>query len=153
MRELRGNVWRISKVEDDIVIPTNIGWRTNGQNVMGRGLARQAADYYPRLPAWYGEICQEHEEATPVVRYGPLLLFPVKPLNKLQPYMSWQQPASLDLISRSLEQLSCISSRTEEGLVFVPLVGCGNGGLDPEDVEPMIECVLGHDERFVIVRR
>lgn len=150
MIRVRGNVWRISKAEDDIVIPTNIGWRTNGKNVMGRGLAKDASLYYPHLPEWYGGKCYEHGSDTPVLRYGPLLLFPVKPLNTSQPYLSWQQPASLDLIARSLFQLAEIPPR-DTGLVFVPLVGCGNGQLDPADVAPMIEAALGHDDRFILV--
>ena len=33
-----------------IVIPTNIGWKTNGHNVMGAGLALQAKTRYPSSP-------------------------------------------------------------------------------------------------------
>lgn len=154
MRSMRDcNIWNLTKEEDDLVIPTSIGWRTNGKAVMGRGLARDATRYYPSLPAWYGECCSAYGTDTPVLRYGPLLLFPVKPLDEFQPYYSWKQPPSMDLVARSLEQLSQMVLRPS-GFVFIPLVGCwGSEALDREDIRSLIEAVLGDNDRFILFEK
>ncbi len=75
------------------------------------------------------------------------MLFPVKPLDALEPNMSWRQEANLTLIERSANQLAHLPG---EDPVAVPLVGCGNGGLDPADVRPILDLKLKGD-RFVLV--
>lgn len=146
MKEATGNIWDWAAKGYLIVIPTNIGWtKREGYNVMGRGLAHQAAQRYPGLDAWYGHWCRSLGAATGLTRYESLLLFPVKPLRD-PPWLSWQQRASLELIERSAEQLA---QRIEP--VVLPLVGCGNGGLKPEAVLPILQRWLTGGN-FVLVR-
>lgn len=138
-----------------IVIPTNIGWKADGTNVMGRGLARLVASRYPKLPADYGAACKlQGEKAKCVVWAGPdvnLILFPVKPLNKEAPHMSWKSPASLEIIERSAKNLAGLGEVLPGDLpIAVPAVGCGNGGLDWSDVKPILEKYLVSD-RFIMV--
>jgi hypothetical protein len=150
IRAERGDIWTYEKTHL-IVIPTNIGWRSGGENVMGRGLALQAARKYPQLPAWYGEQCRRHGAATPVLCYtdAPLILFPVKPLNVAQPWLSWRSGASLVLIEQSAKELAALDLSWD---IAVSLVGCGNGGLEMADVRPILDRHLS-DKRFVLVLR
>jgi len=126
--------------------------------VMGAGIALQAKRKLPLLPSWYGHFCKKHGENTPVAQYMTLLLFPVKPLNKGKPWLSWRSPADLELIARSAEQLAAYrldglyNSEGTAPQVLLPLVGCGNGGLDPVDVLPRLDRYLT-EERFVLVIR
>jgi len=166
MRVLNLNIWD-DRFDDHLrVIPINLGWRTDGCNVMGRGVARQAAERYPDLAAWLGERCrnmdrlgQTHEQPydiwVPVHDEAKLLFFPTKPLDKIQPHLSWKQRADLALVAASLRALTSEvmqtrlrSARLERCDVVMPLVGCGNGGLDIDDVVPLLKTVT--EKRFTL---
>jgi hypothetical protein len=138
-----------------IVIPTNIGWKANGENVMGRGVARLFASLYPQLPKEYGRICQKDGAKTTCVAISGfdtvVIMFPVKPLNAEAPWMSWKSGATLDLIERSAKDLAALEpSLPGKNPIVVPAVGCGNGGLDLSDVKPILEKYLTSD-RFILV--
>ena len=155
MREVEGNVWslaRASSVVSRVIIPTNIGWRdSDGRAVMGRGLAMQAKRRYPELPEWYGELCRTYRGETGICLYRELILFPVKPLNPQAPWRSWMGPATLGLIERSTSQLAlyCPARPTQ---YLIPPVGCGNGGLELEEVRPILDRHLGRRDDMVLVR-
>jgi hypothetical protein len=150
MHSLKGDIWVLANDMDYVVIPTNIGYTKHGYNVMGRGLARQAALRFPSLTLDYGDICMKHQDQTPCVtmrargRHGSrnIILFPVKPFNSQRPYLSWRQPASIELIRRSLFQLATLADCAPRR-VFIPDVGCGNGQLKVGEVRPLIEEYLG----------
>lgn len=145
-----GNIWDFITINTPIIIPTNIGWKNTGENVMGRGLAKQAAERYPDLALWYGTLCRQYWGGTPVIRHPvhPLIMFPVKPLNDNKPYYSWASRADLELIEKSTQQLATLE--TMDSHIYVSMVGCGNGGLDIDDVFPLLSRYLD-DERFTLV--
>jgi len=132
------------------VIPTNLGWKKNGENVMGAGLAKQTALRHPDLPALYGEFCQrvKNYELVPLFAYNKLLLFPVKPLNVARPWLSWNQPADIGLIWRSAEALNRFY-RYER--VAVPLVGAGNGQLPHVAVLDVLHRFWGGGDKWTLV--
>jgi len=147
MKRWIGDIWKLQK-KSYIVIPTNIGWRVDGSNIMGRGLAQQAAVKYPELPGWYGGKCQEAPEGKlHVYEPGKLVMFPVKPLNREKPWLSWKSKADIELIIQSASQLFGLPF---DDPVSIPLVGCGNGGLDPAEVIPVLSAMLVH-ERFTLI--
>lgn len=152
MQEATGDIWEWLDREEgfEVVIPTNIGWKSDGSNVMGAGLAKQAAKRYPGIAGWYGSICQACGPHTPVVIHEehPLIFFPVKPLNYDEPHLSWRYKASHNLIRRSLDQLASLRL----GHFAIPMVGCGNGGLDEQDVYPMIQATFRHEANVTLVR-
>jgi hypothetical protein len=150
VREVRGDIWKWAEANHaEVVIPTNLGWKADGSNVMGRGLALQCADRFPEVPAWYGAICQACGPFTPVVIHPEhgLIFFPVKPLDCDEPHLSWRQKASLSLIRQSAFQLS----QLRLGPTAIPLVGCGNGGLSEQDVMPIVRDMLKGQNHFTIV--
>ena len=150
-----GDLWEYHSQGRWVVVPTNIGWKADGSNVMGRGVPRQAAQRFLELPHWYG--VQLREDPDPVVVYRPrrLVLFAVKPLDREHPWLSWRQPATLEQIEASVRALAefrapgCPLAGVQ---LAMPMVGCGNGQLDPEDVLPILERELGSDEGIVLVR-
>lgn len=148
MRILTTDIWKLVKTHL-IVVPTNLGWDSKGHNVMGKGLAKDAAKRYPSLPSWYGNFCRTKRQEAEVTRCPgtPILLFPVKPLNAGTPWLSWRSKADLALIERSTRQLSHWS---DDVPIAVPLVGCGAGGLDPADVRPILQRHL-MGSQFVLV--
>lgn len=148
-----GDIWEYNRFK---VVPTNLGWRNDGHNVMGRGVAKQAAKKYPGLTKWYGKRCQEMAKLNsngPCLQfYQDLILFPVKPLMLTVPHLSWQQKADLGLVRNSIIQLAEWHRLPgpSHNRVVLPLVGCGNGGLSPYDVLPIMFEYLANDD-FTLV--
>ena len=148
MRVRYGDIWERFPTEF-VVVPANIGWRKTGANVMGRGMAKQAAERFPELPEWWGYYCRTMGADTPVMLHPQhrVIMFPTKPLDEEQPHLSWRQDSDLKLIWRSAAQLAAVV--TMEG-ISLPMVGCGNGRLTPELVLPILRTFLSHD-RFQLV--
>lgn len=156
MLQESGDLWTWHAEKRWIVITTNIGWRRDGTNPMGAGVARVASEKYPDLSRWYGEKCQKYGSKTPVMPYfeGRFFLFPTKKLNFFQPWLSWKSDADLDLIRKSCRQLVKLADLlTERGDLLIqigmPLPGCGNGNLTVHQVMPIVTKEL--DDRFVLL--
>jgi hypothetical protein len=150
MHEERGrNLWDFHATGAWIVIPTNLGWRRNGTNVMGRGLALQAAQRYPDLPREYGQWCQNRGYLDLVIwntgEDKHLIMAPSKPLDSENPHLSWQQPADPELVKRSLTEIYDFACTHAEDF-GLPLLGTGNGGLDRKLVLDMTREILGEIE-------
>lgn len=158
MIELVGDIWSYgNKIGTALVIPVNIGWKKDGSNSMGQGLAAQVAKRYPNLPLAYGEYCQQWQEKTPPVRISiarmTLILFPTKAFNAKAPQMSWRAHASIDLIRAGLEKLATFpQSESDLKEIIVPYLGCGEGGLSISAVRPIIEEYLS-DSIFKLIRQ
>ncbi len=136
MNEVTGNIWDY-KSKGLILIPTNGDVNRFGLAVMGRGLALQATRKFPGLQQALGDSLRIFGNQINIFdKYG-ILTFPVK--------HHWHESASLELIDRFAEKLSY-----ERRQVFLPRVGCGNGGLDWKDVKPILEKYLTSDN-FTIV--
>jgi len=140
MKTLTGDIWKLTKTHL-IVVPTNIGWNSSGSNIMGKGLAKDAAERYPGIAEWYGDLCKKLGADITVVQYSgtSIILFPVKPFNKQSPWLSWKSKASLELIEKSAKELA---EWPDLDPIAVPIVGCGAGGLDPSEVRPILERIL-----------
>jgi hypothetical protein len=83
------------------------------------------------------------------------------------PAMSWKAKATLDRVRRSTEELAAMGWMNRETIkanhgcdppfvledddVYLPLVGCGNGGLSENAVLPILFETL-RDDRFVLVK-
>lgn len=164
MQTLNGNIWRLMRPPDWLVITTNVGWRKHtGEGIFGAGLAKQALTRDARLPHLWGEHCREHAEKTGllVVPWEPraeasgLILFPTKALDPTAPWTSWWRQSSIPLIKAGLSALPRLRdsvSLAPDARVLVPLVGCRNGGLRPEVIEPLIEKHLAADPLFWLVK-
>lgn len=142
MIEVYGNLWDYEA--DAVVITTNGTVKRNGEAVMGRGCAKEAAEKWPRLPMMlgnrirsYGNIVQHFEfEECP-----HLITFPVKD--------TWPEVANIRLITMSAEDLEIETDMWSFDKVVMPRPGCGNGHLRWEDVKPILEPLL--DDRFHVI--
>lgn len=155
MREARGDLWKLDI--GAICITTNGAVRKDGCAVMGRGCAAQAKNRFPGIERDLGDLIQREGNHVHDLGYWDepteqnLFSFPVK--------HHWREKADPELIYRSaceLVNLINTQSRVVDGTLYrswhevaVPRPGCGNGGLEWEDVKPLIEWVL--DDRFVVV--
>lgn len=132
-----------------IAIPTNGTVNKKGLAVMGAGLAKQIVQELPNLPKQLGRRISLYGNNVNVFPPDRIITMPVK--------HEWDQDASLELISLSLARLNGIVDHSMLHYggrithVFVPLLGCGNGGLDYSQVEPLMVKYLGNDSRFTVV--
>jgi hypothetical protein len=156
MLEERGNIWKYYNQENLLVVPTNGTVKSNGECVMGRGLALQVKTKLPSFPKVLGTHIKEYGN---IVGYFPiyaLVSFPVK--------WDWHKDADKLLIDRSLNELVYLVKLLDLNTsykgsllktffkVYLTRVGCGNGNLDWADIKPMMSKVLSGD-RFVVVDR
>jgi hypothetical protein len=141
-----GNIWIYYKLGSTIVIPTNEGWKHDGSNVMGAGLAKDAAQIFSELPKIYGRDCQLLTTRVYYKDYR-LILIPSKPLNVKSPHLSWQGVANIATVAKSLRWLQDTKDNYPEK-VYIPLIGTGNGGLDPDLIKELMDKVLT-SEKFI----
>jgi hypothetical protein len=147
--EYTSDIWDHWFAGNWIVITTNVGWKSDGTNPMGAGIAKKAAELVPGLARWYGDHCQKERENTGVALFLParLVLFPTKAFNPEAPHLSWKAKSNIDLIKRSAEQLQQLRKEMSN-VVGLPMVGCQNGGLSPDVVMPALAERL--DDSFVL---
>lgn len=142
---------------DAYVVTTNIVVKSNGENVMGGGVARQAADRLKTLPAIYGNallMLSEYEQRHPYPR-EQVLKFRFTPsfgeanIICMPTKRHFMEPSPLNLVIKSMTQLVDIVDSTGWSRVHVPQPGCGLGGLDWEEVVKPFASRL-FDDRFVV---
>jgi O-acetyl-ADP-ribose deacetylase (regulator of RNase III) len=117
----------------------------NTVGVMGKGIALMFKEAFPENFRAYGEAVKRHEVQVGRmfvtenrVLDGPkwLINFPTK--------KHWRQPSRLVWIIEGLQDLSRVVEEKQIRSIALPPLGCGNGGLDWDDVRPEIERALGH---------
>lgn len=129
----RGNLFESSA--QCYVIPVNM------EGVMGAGLALYAKKRFPGLFDSYREDCFNGILSVrgftlfDIGNNKKIILFPTK--------TTWKKPSDIRLIIRNLIlfKQNCAKYKIES--CAFPLIGCGLGGLNPNDVIPiMIEHLL-----------
>lgn len=142
MIELQGDLWEVEC--DARVITTNGFIKKNGEGVMGAGVAKQAAEFYPQLPSALGHVLLNHGNIVCPVRVSGdmIVFFPVK--------HHWREKADPKLIIGSALQLRALTQANAWERVAMPRPGCGNGGLHWPAVRQLIDQIL--DDRFVVVQ-
>jgi hypothetical protein len=140
MRRAIGDIFVVAPKDGWIVVPTNVGWREDGRNVMGAGLAKFASARYRMLPLDYGRWCQMHESDIYIDNDNKIICAPSKALVKSQPWASWRGKADRATIRNSFSQLKAWVEAHADAVVKLPLFGAGCGGL------PVQECVQMTEE-------
>ena len=146
MIEKFGNIWDYHKQSNWIVITTNGTVKSNGECVMGRGVAKQAKMLYPELPSDLGTLIKLQGNFVYLFSKYRIITFPVK--------YNWYEKADIKLIEQSTKELVGayeIINYPKKLDFNVCLVrpGCGNGQLNWEDVKPVLEKYL--DDHFIVV--
>ena len=143
MKEIVGDIWTEAESPAYIVVPTNGFVKNNGECVMGRGLAYQAKTQFPMLPKELGTRIKENGNIVFVFDEYEIITFPVK--------HNWMEMADLNLIEGSARRLRKIALEEIYPLpIYMSHVGCGNGGLNWQDVKPIIKRYLGDLENITI---
>ena len=148
MREVIGDLF--SYPADATVVPINWRTRKNGDAVMGAGVAKQAAERWPWLPASLGNLILRGspsvvclQATTTDGRLVYLLLVPTK--------HDWRAPSTVELVERGAKTMRDMADRHGWTTVALPRLGCGErtGQLSwPDQVRPLLAGIL--DDRFVV---
>lgn len=107
----------------------------NTVGVMGRGLALEFKKRHPEMFACYQKIC-----ADGTLRIGTLHIFrtPTRWIMNFPTKRHWRDPSRLEWIEGGLRRFS----EDYQGLgitsIAFPMLGCGNGGLRWDVVEPLM---------------
>jgi O-acetyl-ADP-ribose deacetylase (regulator of RNase III) len=112
----------------------------NTVGVMGKGLALRFKERYPDNYEFYKQQCEQG-----AVRIGKVLVYPTNQLTPPRYIINfptkkhWRGRSKLEYIQQGLqdlvEQVRALGIRS----IAVPALGCGNGGLNWDDVRPLIE--------------
>ena len=139
MLETVGDIWECSTT-GIIVITTNGSLTKDGRAIFGRGVAKQAAQRYPKLAEIVGSLLAERGNCVCSLGNG-IATFPVEETP-------WSLPDP-GIIARSARELRLLADHSGWTQIVVPRPGCGGGGLAWQEVRPLLEPWL--DDRFTVI--
>lgn len=142
MIEIVGDLWHLHQQGVVVAVTTGGAVDRNGLALMPRGCARQALERYPDLNRILGSLIVQH--GNHVFDLGRRLVsFPVEE----NPY----QVPEPRLIEQSCCELVALTDYKNWQEVIVPRPGCGAGGLNWDEVKPILEPFL--DDRFKVIAK
>jgi O-acetyl-ADP-ribose deacetylase (regulator of RNase III) len=116
----------------------------NTEGVMGKGIALQFRKKFPDMFEAYRRACK-----TGQVQPGRMHVFerkdtlPPRFIINFPTKRHWRNPSRLEDIEAGLRALAEEVQRRNILSIAVPPLGCGNGGLDWQNVLPCIKAALG----------
>ena len=150
MQEIKKDIWSFlnDPTTDAICVTTNGIVKANGELVMGKGIALEAKLKFPSLPKIIGDKIKLlghklHYISTLQTTTKPIFIvaFPTK--------FNYKDSSDINLIKKSCTELVEFCNEMKLKKIYLPRPGCGNGGLNWEDVKKEISLLL--DDRFIIV--
>lgn len=115
----------------------------NCVGVMGKGVALAFAKRWPEIVEFYKRDCRSG-----LIKAGGCVLYPL-PRDEQRSWAAlatkgdWRQPSRMVWIESSLAQLADQAAEIGYRSIAIPPPGCGNGGLDWREVEPIVLRHLG----------
>jgi O-acetyl-ADP-ribose deacetylase (regulator of RNase III) len=124
----------------------------NEIGVMGKGVALMFRERFPENAGIYMEASRAGR-----VRVGRMLVTPTgelfpKWIIHFPTKKHWRNPSRLEWVRDGLEDLARVVRELGIRSIALPPLGCGNGGLDWQQVRPMIESALAElsDVEFIV---
>lgn len=123
-------------------ITTNGIVKSNGELVMGAGVALEAKKRYPNLPYFIGLHVREKGNIPGIFNYykETIISFPTKD--------HFKNKSNIDLIINSARDIVIIANMYKLNEIYLTRPGCGLGGLDWNYVRDKISPIL--DNRFIV---
>lgn len=131
VKEVSGDI--LSAEVEAIVNPINC------EGIQGKGLALAVSKKYPTVEKTLKEAAKRGEITIGEIIedwlpfYEPVLCVLCFPTKK-----EWRNPSHIDYISLGLKRLAAIVSRKGIKSIAIPALGCGEGGLNYEEVKTLI---------------
>lgn len=130
----RGNMWNVFGKTDLFLITTNPIITIAEAVVMGRGLAKEIKDRYPDLPYDFAKQLKAG-----YANVGYIGKYDHQRVGWFMVKSHWQEPAELEIINKSVEQLTAVAMFNKHWRIDLNFPGIGNGKLKRQDVLPIIE--------------
>jgi hypothetical protein len=149
IKEVVGDIWDYWERRHWICVTTNGDIRSDGLAVMGRGIAKQAAERFPSLPRELATHLRRGVNTPCVFHDYRLVTFPTK--------YHWRDKSDIPLIVESYKSLTSTHigaiwhNHSQDGVIYLPRPGCNNGQLDWDDVRAALEPIS--DKNVTIIRR
>ena len=111
----------------------------NTVGVMGKGIAKTFKEVYPEMFREYQGFCRDGS-----LTVGKLWLYktPHKWILNFPTKQHWRGKSRLEYIEAGLDKFAATYDRKLLLQVSFPMLGCGNGELDWDDVRPLMEQYL-----------
>lgn len=115
----------------------------NTVGIMGKGIALQFRQAVPDNYDFYRKACERGD-----VEIGRMLVFPIGKLTNPRYIINfptkrhWKTKSRIEDIEAGLHDLIEVVKTKEISSIAIPPLGCGNGGLDWDDVRPRIEAAF-----------
>ncbi len=111
----------------------------NTVGVMGKGIALEFKNRYPDMFQKYKALCDDKKlDIGKLVLWKKsskwVLLFPTK--------RHWRNPSKMEYIEQGLKKFAENWDKLGANSISFPRLGCGNGGLNWEEVRPLMEKYL-----------
>lgn len=111
----------------------------NTVGVMGKGVALEFKKRYPEMFQEYRRLCEEKRLSIGTLMVWRksdkwVMLFPTK--------KHWRYPSKIEYIEAGLKKFAENWDKLGVDSIAFPRLGCGNGGLDWEEVRPMMKHYL-----------
>lgn len=127
------------EAEVDAVVNT-----VNTVGIMGKGIALMFKEHFPRNFEAYARACEADE-----VRVGKMFvtenkeLFGPRWIINFPTKTHWRVKTQIEWVEEGLKDLVRVIREKNIRSIAIPPLGCGNGGLNWQDVRPLIEAALG----------
>jgi len=124
----------------------------NTVGVMGKGIALQFKNAFPDNFKAYRDAVKSGS-----FQLGKVLVVPVNSIGKVRYIINfptkdhWRYPSKIEWVESGLKDLRTKIRENHIKSIALPPLGCGNGGLDWEQVRPMIEKEMSDLDMEVLV--
>lgn len=135
----RGDMWSVFGKTDHFIITTNPIIRRDGACVMGRGIAKEFADQYPRGPFDLGKELRLYQGNGIIPEFGIFGVYDGQPVYFFMVKRHWKEEASPRIIALATERLRLLATHCPEDRFDLNFPGIGNGKLPREQVLSLIE--------------
>jgi O-acetyl-ADP-ribose deacetylase (regulator of RNase III) len=115
----------------------------NEMGVMGKGIALMFREAFPANTAAYEAACKKRE-----VQVGRMFVTENRALTgprwiiNFPTKKNWRHPSKFQWVQDGLEDLKRVIAEKKIKSIALPPLGCGNGGLEWDQVRPAIEVAL-----------
>lgn len=111
----------------------------NCVGAMGKGLAHDFKELYPEMFEGYKKICDKD-----LLKPGKLWIWPAADhlILNFPTKIHWRNPSKIEWVEQGLAKFVSVYKKLGVREISFPRLGCGNGGLDWNDVRPLMERYL-----------
>lgn len=128
--------------QEYICVTTNGTVKKNGLLNMGKGNAKEVASVIPWVAEKLGQL---------VLAGGNKVYYAGEKIFSFPVEDTWLSQASITIVEKSAQELIALIDEMDIEKIYLPMPGCGKGGLSEAQVLKVIEPIL--DERVVLIRR